>query len=41
MIFWDNIKSGSVRFIKKNDKCQKQGKIEKVSFEIHRIPFRN
>ena len=39
--FWHSIKSEVEEFIKKCDQCQKQGKIKKVSAELHSIPVKN
>ena len=38
--FWHNIKGDVEEFIKKCDQCRHQGKIKKVSSELHSIPIK-
>lgn len=37
---WHKIKGNVEEFLKKNDQCQKQGKIKTVSSELHSIPVK-
>ena len=38
--FLHNIKGDVEEFIKKCDQCQKQGKIKKISSELHSVPIK-